>query len=332
MGVNLDVYGLRVSVGGDWEEIVEDVGCDFEWFRRPATENPADVTVRIERRAPDPSPYAELPQAFITTRNAVFQNAHETVIDYFGRTLAVYDREREQLRVQGEEAHLVHEASYLFLLSRIGRHLDRRGLTRIHALGLGGAQGAVLVLLPSGGGKSTLALRALRDPQVKLISEDTPVLDRRGHVHPFPLRIGINEHDQGLIPEAAQARRIERLEYGPKLLLSLQAFADKIESGPQPLAHVVIGARTLAPSGRLTPLPRRTLIGPLFRDAVVGVGVAQMVEYVLQSGARDVFKQGRVASSRAYNCGAALRRASAWRLELGRDSEQNFAALKQLLA
>jgi hypothetical protein len=331
MGVELDVYGLRVSVDGDWEEIVEDVGRDFEWFRQLADFGPADVTVKVERRPPDPGPYAELPQAFITSRNAVFQNAHETVIDYFGRALAVYDRARDELRVQGEEAHLVHEAAYLFLLSRIGRHLDRSALTRIHALGLGGRQGAVLVLLPSGGGKSTLALRALRDPSIKLLSEDTPVLDRRGHVHPFPLRIGINEHDQRLIPEGAQVRRIERLEYGPKLLLSLGSFTNKIEPVPQPLGHVVIGARTLSKSGRLAPLPRRTLAGPLFRDAVVGVGVAQMVEYVLQSGARDVLKQGRVASSRAYNCAAALKRASAWRLELGRDPEQNFAELQRLL-
>ena len=46
-------------------------------------------------------------------------------------------------------------------------------------------------MLPSGGGKSTLALRALRD-EGTLLSEDSPLLDRRGRLHPFPLRIGIN--------------------------------------------------------------------------------------------------------------------------------------------
>ena len=50
-------------------------------------------------------------------------------------------------------------------------------------------------MLPSGGGKSTLALRALQEPGIGLISEDSPLLDRRGRLHPFPLRIGVNETD-----------------------------------------------------------------------------------------------------------------------------------------
>ncbi len=329
--LRLDLYGLCVSIGGDWTDVIENVGRDFEWFRAPAVDRPPHVTVVIEQRVPDPEPFGNLPQAFITTRNAVFQNGRRTVIDYFGQALAVYDRSREELRVQGVDAHLVHEAAYLFLLSRIGRHLDRLGLMRIHALGLSGRQGSVIVLLPSGGGKTTLALRALQDPDVKLLSEDTPVLDRNGAVHPFPLRIGVNTRDAHLLPDAQQAHLVERLEYGPKLVLSLDAFRDRIESVPQPLAHLVIGARTLASRGALERLPRRRLIGPMFRDGVVGVGVAQMVEYVLQSGARDLFKQGNVAAGRARNCAAALRLASTWRLELGRDAEQNWTLLKRLL-
>jgi hypothetical protein len=69
------------------------------------------------------------------------------------RALAVYDRLEDRLTVVGEEQHRVHEVAYLLLLSRIGRHLDSVGLMRIHALGLSGRQGAVLVLLPSGGAR-----------------------------------------------------------------------------------------------------------------------------------------------------------------------------------
>jgi hypothetical protein len=90
---------------------------------------------------------------------------------------------------------------------------------------------------------------------VKLLSEDTPVLDRHGFVHPFALRIGVHVGDAGLLPEGS-VRRIERLEHGPKLLLSMDAFSHRIELEPRRLRHVVLGRRWLAGGGSLARVPR----------------------------------------------------------------------------
>ena len=328
--VHFDAYGLRYSLGGDWPEVVEDVRLDFEWFERPSAVERPSLHIEVARGSPELDRFGDIPAAFVTTRNVVFQDGDRTIVDYFGRALAVFDRARNHLLVEGEERHLVHEAVYLFVLSRIGEHLDRSSLMRLHGLGLSGPNGAVVVMLPSGGGKSTLALRALKEPGVKLLSEDTPVLDRRGYVHPFPLRLGINSSDADSLP-AGEVRRIERLEFQPKLVLSIDAFAEQIETRPQPLRHLVVGERSLGREGGLEPVPRRALVGPLLREGVVGVGVAQMIEYVLQRGASDFFKQGGVAARRAWCCTAALSRARAWRLRLGRDHERNWAVLSQLL-
>jgi hypothetical protein len=328
--VGLEVYNLSIGIDGDWPEVVEDIRQDFAWFERETIGSKPRVNVRVSRRAPDLDRFGEVPQAFITTRNTVFQSGAQTIVDYSGQALAVYDRSLDELLVEGEDEHLVHEAAYLFLLSRIGRHLDASRLMRIHALGLSGRDGAILVLLPSGGGKTTLALRALGDPGVKLLSEDTPVLDRHGLVHPFPLRIGVNSSDARLLPEG-EVRRIERLEYGPKLLLSIDAVRDHIEQDPQPLRHLVLGRRWLNGGGSLTPLSRSALIGPLVRDGVIGVGVAQMIEYVLRHGARNLLGQGGVAAGRARCCARALIGPRTWRLELGRDPDRNWEALGPLL-
>jgi hypothetical protein len=330
--ITLGVYGLPIVIEGDWPEVVDSLARDFAWFARDQSDPVTPrVLVRIVRRNPEPERFGEVAQAFITSRNTVFQSGARTIVDYSGRALAVYDRIRESFVVEGEEDHLVHEAAYLFLLSRIGRHLDHSRLTRLHALALSVRQGAVLLLLPSGGGKTTLALRALREDDVKLISEDTPVLDRHGMVHPFPLRIGVNESDADLLPADGEVHRIERLEYGPKLLLSTASFADRIEHEPRPLRHLVLGRRWLSGGGSLAPLPRRALIGPLIRDGVVGVGVAQMIEYVLRQGTRDFLGQGGVAAGRALTCARALAGAQAWRLELGREQQRNWEALAPLL-
>lgn len=280
------------------------------------------------RGAPDLDGYGCIPAALVTTRNVVFQDGERTIVDFFGRAVTVFDRRLNTLLVQGVEHHLVHEAVYLFLLSRIAEHLDRRRLMRLHALGLSGPNGAVVVMLPPGGGKSTLALRALKEPGVKLLPEDMPVLDRRGAVHPFPLRVGVNATDGASLP-AGEVRRIERMEFHPKLVLSIDAFAGQIEGRPQRLGHLVVGERSLGRDAYLEPVPRGALVGPLLREGVVGVGVAQMIEYVLQPGQSDFLKQGSVATRRAW-C-AALARARGWRLRLGRDQERNWAALAQLL-
>ena len=326
----LDVYGLRIRAGGDWSIPVEALRLDFAWFQRDGVGRAPDVEVVIERGTPDFGAFGDLPARFVTPRNVVYQHGDTTIVDYFGRALGVLDRDRGTLRIQGEDEHLVHEAGYLFCLSRIGEHLDARRLTRLHALGLSGAQGAVAITLPAGGGKSTLAVRALDDGKVRLLAEDTPLLDLRGRLHPFPLRLSVNAVDADVLPPGS-VRRIERMEFHPKFALDLRAFRDRIESAPRPLAHLVVGRRTLGEVGRLEPLPKTAAVGPLLREAVIGLGVYQGLEFVFQRGLREIGAKSGVAASRAACCAAALAHARVWRLTLGRDLESNWDALRPLL-
>jgi hypothetical protein len=165
---------------------------------------------------------------------------------------------------------------------------------------------------------------------VTILSEDTPLLDRRGVLHPFPLRIGVNATDAATLP-ADGVRRIERMEFHPKLVLDLGAFTGRIETEQRPLRHIVVGRRSLGMSASLEPLARRTAAAAMFREAVVGVGVYQGMEFVLQRGMRDVVGKAGIAASRAACCAAGLRGARAWRLTLGRDHDANWEALSALL-
>src|SRR3954469_5311048 len=326
----LEVHGLRVRVAGDWPEVVDDLRLDFVWFEQPDS-GTAHVTVEVERRAPDFDRFGEVPATFVTPRNVVYELGGTTVVDYFGRAVSVLDRDSSRLTVQGESEHLVHEAAYHYVLSRIGEHLESVGFTRLHALALTGAQGAVAVMLPSGGGKSTLALRALRDDGVRLLSEDSPLIDRRGRLHPFPLRIGVNATDADRLPPGS-VRRLERMEFHPQLALDLEAFSDRIEpSPPPPPPPLVIGRRTLGKEARLEPAGRVGAVGTLVREAVVGVGIYQGMEFILQRGMRDVLGMAGVGFTRLACCTAGLARARVWHATLGRDGERNWEALSALL-
>src|SRR5436305_11076340 len=142
------VYGLRIGLSGYWPEVLEELALDLGWF--PRSEGPgADLEVEVRRGPPDYDGFGELVATYITPRNVVFQHAGRRVVDYFGRALSVLDPTGKRVLIQGEEKHLVHEAAYHFLLSRIGEHLDTSGLPRMHALGLAGRQGGVAIMLPS---------------------------------------------------------------------------------------------------------------------------------------------------------------------------------------
>ena len=103
--------------------------------------------------------------------------------------------------------------------------------------------------MPSGGGKSTSGAAGARRRPRRILSEDSPLLDRSGRVHPFPMRIGVNPTDASLVPEGLAVRRQERIEFHPKLALDVEAWADRVEPRPQPLRNLVIGRRTLDQSG-----------------------------------------------------------------------------------
>ena len=96
--------------------------------------------------------------------------------------------------------------------------------------------------------------------------------------------------------------------------------------------HLLVGRRTLGRSATLEPLPRRALLGTLFREAVVGVGLYQGMEFVLQHGARDVAGMAGVATTRSLHCLSGLARAKTWRLTIGRDHERNWETLTRLLS
>jgi hypothetical protein len=121
------------------------------------------------------------------------------------------------------------------------------------------------------------------------------------------------------------------MEFHDKLVLDLDGFRDRVEGEAQPMADLIIGQRSLARDGRLERLPRRAAAGALLREGVVGVGVYQGMEFVLQRGMRDVAGMAGQALTRARCCAAAARRARVWRLTLGRDHASNWDALAPLL-
>ena len=322
------MYGLRLRVDGAWEDVVAAVGNDLAWFEVEES-GAADVHVTIAHGTPDLDAYGDVPAAFVTERNVVYQVGQRKLIDYLGRAVSVIEDGRAN--VVGSDSRFARRAAFDFALACIGDHLDGSGMPRLHGLGLTGRSGGVVVMLPSGGGKTTLALRALREPGVGFLSEGSPIIDRDGSLHPLPFPLWVRDS----APEAAtlplEHVRVVDGELSDPRILELSAFADRVEREPRPLAHIVLGRRSLGRRSWLEPLPRRAAVATVLRDSVIGFGFFQGAEFLLRHGLRDLRHRIGPMSARARACSAGLRRAQVWRLTLGREREDNWQALAPLL-
>lgn len=328
-----DFYGCLVEVVSEQPSLVEDVRRDFTYFAAEGSDA-TQPGIRVELRLEPPS-FAGLPAVpatVVTPRNVCFRDGDRVYVDYFGRALGVHDRERGHFTVSGTNHDLLHEAAYLHILSAVGQYLDGIGLHRVHALGVRHEGGAILLVLPSGGGKSTTALELLRRPGFSLLGEDTPLVDRRGNVLPFPLRLGVRPNQRIDIPERF-LRTVDRMEFDPKTLIDLEYFEEKLcEPGvavePRSL---LIGERNLGETTAIVPLPRRRAIGAFVKYSVVGLGIYQGLEFLLERGPLDLVGKSGVVASRLYATARLVTRAPAYKFVMGRDISKNTERLLEFL-
>jgi hypothetical protein len=325
MALNFNVYGYRFSVKGDVEKAVEGLAQDFAFFAADSADSADCSTIELFKTDP---PLANLPAGdalVYTPRNVAYRDGHTRYIDYHGRGLGILDELSGDFKLYSRDEDLLYEAAYLFLLSRIGENLDRRGVHRVHALGVEVNGRAILVLLPMGGGKSTLGLHLLRFPEVRLLSDDSPWIGRDGRLLAFPLRLGLLPGSEETTP-AEHRRKIQRMEFGPKHLVNYSYFADRVSPSAEP-GIVFIGSRTMQPESRIEQVGKLAGLRPMLANCVLGIGLFQGLEFLLGSGVLGLAKQFGVGISRSRSSWRLLSRSQICRIHLGRDLEQNARAV-----
>ncbi len=229
------------------------------------------------------------------------------------------------------ERDLAHEIAFLTVLSRVGEHLDAVGLHRVHALGLQAQGAAALVLLPMGGGKTTLTLRLLREEGVRLLSEDSPLIARRGEVLPFPLRIGVRpgEEPPGTPPDLHADRGANGVRAeDPHRHRALPGPARRaLPAGRHPAGRAVAG-RAVGHRARAAGAARWT---PCCRHCVVGLGLYQGIEFVLERSGWEIAGKAGLALRRLRSSLALIRRSRVYRFRIGPDREECAQVLAEFL-
>jgi hypothetical protein len=231
-----------------------------------------------------------------------------------------------------EDLELAHEIGYLTILSRLSEALEKKRLHRIHGLGVESGGKGTIILLPSGGGKSTMALSILRERnQFRLISEDSPLIRQDGYLLPFPLRIGVHPQNVPSDIDARFTRMDKRIEFSPKISIDIRYFGDQVSHQPVPVSSLLLGVRTTGRRTEIVPASRMAVLRYVLANSIIGIGLYQGLEFLLQKNLRESLQHLGLLGSRAYNNMVLLRRARVYRFLIGRDIARNYECLRDFL-
>jgi len=323
----LDVYGYKVEIRSHHAAVLKGLGDDFAFFRKDEVE--AGTILEFFDEEPRYDVLPPLNATVYTPRNVSYRDGEVTYLDYSGRALAIHDAKAGRFRVHTRNHDLAYEIGYLFLLSRCGEWFDAGGLHRVHALAISIGDCGALVLLPMGGGKSTLGANLLQLPDIEFLSDDSPLIDHFGGVHAFPLRLGLLPGTLEGLPDD-QLRRVERMEFGPKMLVSYRYFEQRVR--PQARSCVLfLGSRSLAGECTVTPASFHSALVAMMSNCVVGMGLFQGMEFVFQRSAWEIALKALVARRRLAAALRLIRSSEVFHLNLGRDGTENARVVRETI-
>ncbi len=331
MHVRLDFHGVSIEVVSSNAPTVENIRRDFSYFvSEPKVRESTRVHIEVLRESP---PYDEIPRGIkstFQTKDSINYDAGTLRFSsHFGKALTIYDFSNETGRIYSQDEFLLHERTYLLILSRIGVLLDRKRIHRVHALGVSLDNKATLCLLPMGGGKSTLGLELLREEDMRLISDEISLITSDGKVLPFPLRIGVCEGTKLDIPSQYLSRFI-RSQYATKTLIDIEFFQGKISDSCNP-SFVLIGRRSPSKEPRLEQIGKLKAILFFAMNSVVGRDLPHTASYFLRFDLMSILSYVKALISRFTISCRVVWRSETYRFHMGTEPGENARFLIKFL-
>lgn len=325
-----DFYGVGVRVESNEEDFLSAVEHDFSYFL--GTVDHSVIGLTLTNSKPDYDRLPEMTCSFATPRNICFSDGRFSYIDYFGQALNICDRHANHFEIITDDLELACEIAYLTILSRVSEELERKHIHRIHGLGIEFAGKGTIILLPSGGGKSTMALSLLRhDDRFRLISEDSPLVQSDGQLLPFPLRIGVHPHMAPSDIDSRFIRMDKRIEFSSKMNIDIRFFGNQVSRQAVPAASLLLGTRYTGRRAKIYPVSKTAALRHAMTNSIIGIGLYQGLEFLSQKSLKESVQHMGLLFSRVYNNLMLLKQTRVYEFLIGRDIERNFECLRDFL-
>lgn len=221
----------------------------------------------------------------------VYRSGPTQYMDYGGKALTLWDHQEETIRIYSEDPDRLYELAFLSIHSILGQELEKRGLCRVHAVAISLNHQNALIMLPSKGGKSTLLAELISNPEVRIISDDMPLVDARGSLHPFPSKISLSVKPLEGVLSKLQWTEFKRTHFPPKWTAGLSQLNERIERQSHLQPNLIFaGFRLSSGESFIESVPKWKLIKPMFEHMIMGIGLPQVLEMFLNFDLTDIPK------------------------------------------
>lgn len=324
----LDFFKFIIEINCDDPEVLINLKKDFEYF--VCEDKQSDFIIRAQKTESIGIP-ANLRAVNQTQNSITYVNKGVKYQDYYGKAWS--ETFAFKINFYYLEREILHELLYLAILSFSGKQMDMRGFHKIHACAVSHGKKNLVFMMPSKGGKTTLFMDLLNEPSTSIISDDTPVVNRYGRLHPFPLRVGCESKNElfNKFPYIREQDIYEfnRQYFSKKYLLNLMKLKNQIFVSPGESVFIV-GFRSTRTKPVLKPLSKWRFLKELMQHMVIGVGLPLIIEHFFRLGWRDFFANFKIFISRFASAVMIVLRHEGYLMEMSQSKSENLKLVRSL--
>jgi hypothetical protein len=328
--IYLDIYGFQIRFSSDDNDLLNKVKSDFNYFLKNEF-NHCSLNIKIHKV----DRLDLLPKNLYPTKQSsnsiTYDEENIRYNDYYGKALTILNYGKSTFDIYSSDSSLAYELSFLIIQSRSGKYLDKLGLHKIHACSFVYKDQNYILALPSKGGKTSTLIQLLKNFDIDLISDDCPIINSRGEVLPYPLRIGVeNKEDYDEIPGAdiSKVYEFKRQSYKKKYLLPIHALKNKVSTSSK--TNLIFGFRGTFEKPRVNKISKYSSFINLWYHMIIGIGLPLIIEYFIENSIKDYVSNFGILLSRIRNGLALVMKSNCYSIELSSSIKDNVEELLKI--
>ncbi|MFA6237056.1 MAG: hypothetical protein WC635_06980 [Bacteriovorax sp.] len=329
----LNILGYIIKISSNDDNILSRLKMDFEYFLADSHgQNIVQLSINSELAVNKPTIIIpkNLTPLYQRQNSITYEEDGVRYNDYYGIVVSEFNAEKKTAFISGIDLDKLYEITYLLILSRSAKFADVAGFHKIHAFSIVQNGKGLICMQPMRGGKSTLFTQIVLNHNVEIGSDDTPVLNQRGQLLAFPLRVSLDVIPPGLGLTDKDFYLMKREFYKAKYSLSLKNFNKKISEVCNDFVFVE-AHRSTFDEPRLVKMSRLRLLKRLFQHMVIGFGLPIIFEYFWESGSKDFFIKTTIFMKRFLLSLKLVFTKKSYDLYLCSDSKKNAEAILSLV-